>query len=140
MNIIADCTHNVTQDGVHEFIFHKATRPAVDFLMDEVAEILRSTPLDQSLMITVDVEESGVPPLRYAMTRSRTLTTAYFNDNPGEKQQHQLYLVLVSTNALIQTFKIFVEQFARGRTRIRITGTREEGHEWLVGMKAGEAQ
>lgn len=134
LNLKNDCDYIAHDNGIHDFVFHKPTRQSVDFLMDNMGDILLNTPIDDPLLTIVDLTESGLPPLRYAMTRSKEVNNGYFREHM-EQKQHVAYLAMISTNSLIQTFKIFVEQMARGNTKIKICGDRESAVAWLLSKK-----
>ena len=130
MSISNGCDYIAHENSVHEFIFADSSRVAVDFLMDSMSEIIANTPIDDPIIILIDLSKSGVPPLRYVMTRSKKVNQTYLTEF-ADKQHHQAYLALISTNPLIQTFRLFVEQMARGKTQIKIFKERESAVAWL---------
>ncbi|MEQ8672129.1 MAG: hypothetical protein RLP44_20995 [Aggregatilineales bacterium] len=130
MSIKNVCEHIANANGVHEFIFEDSSRAAVDFLMDSMSEIIAVTPIDDPIMMMIDLSKSGVPPLRYAMMRSKKVNSRYLMEFENKKQ-HQAYLAMISTNTLIHTFKVFVEQMVRGNTKIKIFKDRESAMAWL---------
>ena len=125
------CEYILHDDGIHELLFHASSHRAVDEFMDHIGEIFDTSSLDAPVQMLIDLSKSGLPSLRYAMTKTRQRTSTYF-DNHADDRQHIVYIALVSSNSIIQTFKFFMEQLARGNTRIKICKDADTALAWLT--------
>lgn len=124
------CEYILHDDGIHEFIFHVASHQAVDTFMEQVSSIFDSVAVNETVSLVIDLSESGLPSLRYAMAKTKQRTNQYFTDR-AESPKHLVHIALISTNSIIQTFKFFMEQLARGNTRMKICANREDAMQWL---------
>ncbi len=130
------CEYIVHEDGIHEFIFHVASHQAVDTFMEQVSSIFDSASVNETVCVIIDLSESGLPSLRYAMAKTKQRTNQYFKDR-AEDPKHLTYIALVSNNSIIQTFKFFMEQLARGNTRMKICADRKTAMVWLQEQSEG---
>ena len=126
------CDYILHDDGIHELLFHSPSHRAVDDFMEHIGVIFATASTDEPVRMVIDLSKSGLPSLRYAMGRTRQTTSTYFNDRDGVSKPHIAYIALVSSNSIIQTFKFFMEQLARGNTRMKICADRETALVWLT--------
>lgn len=63
------------EDTVHTFVFHDQTRAAVDAYMNQIAALLaemaRLEAKPKALRVLLDISESGMFPLKYALEKAR---------------------------------------------------------------------
>ena len=71
--IAPDCEHRVREDGIHEFVFRKSTRAAIDSHLNKVLELHRATPVDEKVRYIMEFETSNTPPIRYGFGQITTL-------------------------------------------------------------------
>jgi len=82
LDSIPECEYIAHDDGVHEFIFHKASRKALDWHMDKLVELRSGLPEGTTLCYLLNMVEGGMPPIRYALSRVRAESkeTPFFKD------------------------------------------------------------
>jgi len=95
---IPECEYIAHDDGVHEFIFHKASRKALDWHMDKLIEIRDGLPEGTTLCYLLNMVDGGMPPIRYALSRVRAASkdTPFFKD--------VVFACLMKDSSLIGTF------------------------------------
>ncbi|MEQ8672131.1 MAG: hypothetical protein RLP44_21005 [Aggregatilineales bacterium] len=134
-----DCDYISHDNGIHEFINHAATRQAVDILLEKVFEIVSALAANEPLLVLNDLTESGIPPLRYAMSRSKELVKHYYDGTPTQ-QNPVLMAYVVQSNSMVSTFKFLIEQLGRGTTTIKIFNDRESAMAWLVSQQVEKSR
>ncbi|MEQ8672130.1 MAG: hypothetical protein RLP44_21000 [Aggregatilineales bacterium] len=125
------CEYILHDEGIHELLFHSSSHRAVDEFMELVGAVFETASKDEAVRIVIDLSKSGLPSLRYAMGLTKQKTSTYF-DNHADDRHHIAYIALVSSNSIIQTFKFFMEQLARGNTRIKICKDADTALAWLT--------
>lgn len=65
------CEYIHHNSGIHEFIFHEASRAAVDEFIAHINRIMRQSPPDKTTLILIDVSPSGPVPMGYFIERVR---------------------------------------------------------------------
>lgn len=125
-DITNDCEYNQLPTGIHEFIFHKSSRSAVDFHISTVEDICKTTSDDERRFFLSDYSESGMLPIRYGMTKVRDMAKA------GVSLNNLTIAIVINDNLMTQTFTTLVNTFARN-TKIRFFSERAkaEALQWL---------
>ena len=125
-NITPDCEYQIIDNGIHEFIFHKASRSAVDFHISVVKTICENTTDDERRFILSDYSESGMLPIRYGMNSVRDLSKA------GISLNNLTIAVVMNDNVMTQTFTTLVNTFARNvEIRFFAGGSHDDAVRWL---------
>lgn len=60
--------YNLSDSGIHEFIFNKADRRAVDEYIDYLKVILPASDNNTPWLSVLDMSSSGMVPIRYALS------------------------------------------------------------------------
>lgn len=110
--------------NIHEYIFHEATRKAVDEFLAHIMGISESSDETFQFFI-VDVRESGEPPLRYLIRRF------------GERMARNVYrppaiiAQLLMDHTISQIVISLVSQFME-QGQIRTFKDRDKAIDWLL--------
>ena len=134
MNQQLDCEYIAHENGIHEFITHAPTRQAIDIQLETVFKVIADMKPDEPFLMLNDITKSGVPPLRYAMMRSKQLVKKHFDGAPT--QQNPTFIAyVVKSNSVINTFKFFIEQLGRGMVMLRVFEEHASAREWLINQQ-----
>ena len=122
----SDCEYTQLPTGIHEFIFHKSSRSAVDFHIGTVEDICKNTSDDERRYFLSDFSESGMLPIRYGMNKVRDLSKA------GITLNNLTIAIVINDNLMTQTLTTLVNTFAKN-TKIRFFGVKakDEALQWL---------
>lgn len=65
------CTYQEIDGGIHYYVFHEATRQAVDQHFEHLEALMKRAPVDGTLPVLLDLRPAGFPPLTYAFQKVR---------------------------------------------------------------------
>ncbi len=65
------CEYHQHESGIYEFIFHEASRIAINEYFNLIDRIVLEAPADTVLLLLIDISHSGIPPMAYFIEKMR---------------------------------------------------------------------
>ena len=121
-------------NGVHEIIFHAATRQVVDEYFTQVEAILKKQIAGQEPLahILLDLSESGVPPFSYLTRQGRKMLHEHHHERDAIHLR-MAFLAKDSTKTVLSLAESFVKMLPIDATfKIFDWTKRHDAEEWLV--------
>jgi hypothetical protein len=122
-------TYNWVDESIHEFVFTKPSRDAVDryikYLID-MYEVLKNEPV---VRILLDFKQSGMLPMRYMQSRIKAMATESTTFPPT----HVAYLI---DKGMDQTLFRTIEYTADKNIDRTHFSNRDDAIEWLMNQTA----
>jgi len=123
------CSYQLRSDGVHEFIFHEASRAGVNQWTDQLVHILEASPHDAVVPIIVDTRFSSMLPIAYTIEKLRDV---YLNCAGCPTMR----LAFLSGNTALMLFVQMLAQMAASNEADRIqyhqSPTEADATAWLL--------
>ena len=127
-----DCEHILHDNGIHEFIFHKSTRKAVDIQLNIMQDVRDSTAPHEKIYLLTDFRPGGMPPFRYALQKTKILNQRY------DIQHSMKQAYLNKPGPLIEIARTFLNTiFPNSGVRFFGEHERDAALAWLIAEKEG---
>jgi len=130
-----ECVELIEQDnGIHELIFHEATRQAVDDYIVLVAQIINKQIAgnESAAHILMNLTESGAPPFTYVTQQGLALLHEHLKDR-SQIHIKSAFLAKESTKTVLSLAEAFVEMLPIDVTfKVFDWTKRGEAEEWLM--------
>jgi len=124
----AHCCYRLLDNQIHNFVFEKPTRVAVDEHVAKLDELYRTVSPDGVLRILIDLRISGLPPMSYTASSLRKLNAKYPN-LPSTR-----YAFLFSSGIMISLASAFFNLLnpSKGTARFFQGDKEQEAIAWLL--------
>ncbi len=126
------------ENKIHEFIFLKPSRTAVDELYQVFIEYVESGDPPKSFLLLIDARNGIVPPLRYLFTATQEFAARYETVPPGHTAILHNPNMIVS---LLENFMNTLSRFVTGYNTLKFFNEdkREEAIAWLLDQASSGA-
>ncbi len=125
-NTSSDCDYIRHDNGVHEFVFKKSSRMAMDFMLKYAREVRDTLDEDDFAYFLNDFRPAGFPPFGYALKETQKLNRRY------RVNHHIVQAILIKSGPMIELAKTFVNNaFPNGSVKFFRKDQRAEALAWL---------
>lgn len=124
-----DCLYIHHENGIHEYVFLRATRKSIDEWIAHADIAMQNQPMDRPAHTLVDISQSGMPPINYTMSRARTWQGA------NKERPSGRIAVLYHPGLFLSMVEGLIGMLSRrGQEQYRFfpEGKREEAVAWLL--------
>jgi hypothetical protein len=124
-----DCIYTQLDNGIHDFIFIRATRQAHDEWFAQTARIFEQAEPNKTLLFMIDLRDSGLPPLGYVVNNVRQIQAKYPQHPPTRSA------FLYSPTALRPLVRLFITWLTTpGKDKVRFFAASEfeKATAWLL--------
>ena len=129
-------TVNLTEhdNGIHEVVFHEATRQAVDDYMTIVTSIIEKqlAGAEAKVHLLVDLSESGAPPFAYITQEGRKMLHEHHHDREGIHLKGA-FLAKDSTKTVLSLAETFIKMLPIDASfKVFDWTKRHDAEDWLL--------
>jgi hypothetical protein len=125
--IISDTSYQYT-NGIHEFVFLKGSRRAVDEYLAELRRIFESASSDSTVKVLLDIRQTGLPPIAYLSAQIHE----WHKECPSVGMTYTA--ILYSGSSALMLLKNLTRLFSRnGQEQVRFfeQDRRDEAMAWM---------
>jgi hypothetical protein len=121
------CQYSHLGNGIHQFVFQKATREAVDQHVTQLEKIYESEP-NALIRVMIDLRPSGWPPMAYTASALRQSNGRYPN-RPTAR-----YAFIYNAGFLLSVARTFFDLLnpSRGAARFFSGSEADKAVDWLL--------
>lgn len=121
------CIRSRMDNGIYRFLFTQSSVQAVDEYLGHLKELFDTHGSDQLIRALVDIRQSGMPPMRYAVRAGRNLLATY---NPPPPMR---VAFLHDAGVLVSVGEAFLNLIKQNSERRAFRGHQErEALAWLM--------